>query len=100
VIPAKFDYEVAESPEHAIALLGARAESRLLAGGHSLLPWMKLRIVRPALLVDIGRLRELGYVRDAGEQIAIGALTRHKEVHEAPLLQEHCPIVSLSTRLQ
>lgn len=99
MIPARFDYEVAESPEHAIALLGERKDSRLLAGGHSLLPWMKLRIVRPSLLVDIGRLGELSYVRDAGEQIAIGALTRHKEVHEAPLLQEHCPIVSYTVGL-
>jgi carbon-monoxide dehydrogenase medium subunit len=55
---------------------------------------MRLRLARPALVVDIGRLGELSYVRDAGEHIAIGALTRHKDVRDAPLLQEHCPIVS------
>jgi carbon-monoxide dehydrogenase medium subunit len=96
VIPAKFDYEVAESPEHAIAVLGGREDAKLLAGGHSLLPAMKLRLARPALLVDVGRLAELSYVRDAGERIAIGALTRHKDVRDAALLQEHCPIVSFA----
>jgi len=94
VIPATFDYEVAESPDHAIALLGGREDAKLLAGGHSLLPAMKLRLARPALLVDLGRLEELSYVRDEGEHIAIGALTRHKDVSGAALLEEHCPIVS------
>ncbi len=94
MIPATFDYEVAESPEHAIALLGKREDAKLLAGGHSLLPAMKLRLARPSLLVDLGRLGELSYVRDAGEQVAIGALTRHRDVRDAALLREHCPIVS------
>jgi carbon-monoxide dehydrogenase medium subunit len=94
VIPARFDYELAESPEHALELLGAHEDAKLLAGGHSLLPAMKLRIARPALLVDIGRLDSLSYVRDAGTQLAIGALTRHKDVRDDPLLQEHCPLVS------
>jgi carbon-monoxide dehydrogenase medium subunit len=94
VIPAAFDYEVAESTEHAIALLGEREDAKLLAGGHSLVPAMKLRLARPSLVIDVARIGELSYVRDAGEQIAIGALTRHKDVSEAPLLQEHCPIVS------
>ena len=94
MIPATFDYEVAESAEHAIALLGEREDAKLLAGGHSLLPAMKLRLARPTLLVDVGRLGELSYVRDAGEQVAIGALTRHRDVRDAALLREHCPIVS------
>ena len=94
MIPATFDYEVAESAEHAIALLGEREDAKLLAGGHSLLPAMKLRLARPSLLVDVGRLGELSYVRDAGEQVAIGALTRHRDVRDAALLREHCPIVS------
>ena len=66
----------------------------MLAGGHSLVPALKLRIARPSKLVDIGRLADLAYVRDAGTQLAIGALTRHAAVHGDPLLQEHCPIVS------
>jgi aerobic carbon-monoxide dehydrogenase medium subunit len=94
MIPASFEYEVAESAEHAIALLGEREDAKLLAGGHSLLPAMKLRLARPSMLVDVGRLGELSYVRDGGEHIAIGALTRHRDVRDDPLLQHQCPIVA------
>jgi len=80
--------------DHALSLLGEREDAKLIAGGHSLLPAMKLRISRPSLLVDIGGLAELDYVRDDGDRIAIGAVTRHKDVRDAPLLQEHCPLVS------
>jgi aerobic carbon-monoxide dehydrogenase medium subunit len=99
MIPAPFDYEVAESPEHAIELLASAEDAKLLAGGHSLIPAMRLRLARPSLVVDIGRLDELSYVRDAGEHVAIGALTRHKDVRDAPLLREHCPIVSFTAGL-
>ena len=68
MIPAEFDYELAESVEHAYGLLGTDPDAKVLAGGHSLLPAMKLRIARPSKLVDIGRLSELAYVRDAGTQ--------------------------------
>lgn len=94
MIPAKFDYEIAETPEHAIELLGSRMDAKILAGGHSLLPAMRLRLARPSLLVDAGRLTELSYVRDGGGHIAIGALTRHHDVASDPLLREHCPIVA------
>ena len=97
MIPASFDYDVAESVEHALELLH-NGDAKLLAGGHSLIPALKLRIARPERLVDIGRLDDLAYVRDAGAQIAIGALTRHTAVASAPLLQEHCPIVSHTPR--
>ena len=94
MIPSTFDYEVAESTEHAILLLGSREDAKILAGGHSLIPLLKLRFARPSLLVDIGRIDGLSYVRDAGEWLAIGAMTRHKAIREDPLVQEHCPIVS------
>jgi len=94
VIPVMFDYEVAESIEHALALLGGDPEVKVLAGGHSLVPALKLRIARPSKLVDIGRLSDLAYVRDGGSHLAIGALTRHAAVQHDALLQEHCPIVS------
>jgi carbon-monoxide dehydrogenase medium subunit len=94
VIPAGFDYEAAESVDHAIELLGGNEDAKLLAGGHSLLPAMKLRIARPALLVDLGRVGDLSYVREDGDAIAVGALTRHKDVAASPVLREHCPIVS------
>jgi carbon-monoxide dehydrogenase medium subunit len=99
MIPAPFDYEVAESTDHAIALLGDRDDAKVLAGGHSLLPLLRLRFTRPALLVDVGRLEELSYVRDAGASIAIGALTRHHDVATAPLIQEHNPLVSYAAGL-
>ncbi len=95
MIPARFDYDVAESVEHAIELLAAGGgETKLLAGGQSLIPVLKLRIARPAKLVDLGRLADLSYVRDGGTHVAIGAMTRHAAVAADPLLAEHCPIVS------
>jgi carbon-monoxide dehydrogenase medium subunit len=95
VIPAPFEYEVAESPEHALDLLARFGEeAKLLAGGQSLLPLMKLRFARPSALVDLGRLRELAYVRDAGDHVAVGALTHHEDVHRDPLLAEQCPLLA------
>ena len=99
MIPAAFDYEVAESTEQALSLLGSREDATVLAGGHSLIPMLRLRFARPALLVDIGRIDGLSYVRDAGEQLAIGATTRYKTIVNDPLVQEHCPIVSHATGL-
>jgi aerobic carbon-monoxide dehydrogenase medium subunit len=94
MIPAPFDYEIAESVEHAVELLGEREDTKLLAGGHSLIPLLRLRIARPAMLVDLGRVGSLRYVRDAGDKVAVGALTRHHDLQHDPLLQEHCPLVS------
>jgi carbon-monoxide dehydrogenase medium subunit len=94
MIPPPFDYEVAESVSHAIEQLGYREDAKVLAGGHSLLPLLRLRFARPSLLVDIGRLSELSYVRDTGASIAIGALTRHHDVANDPLVQEHIPLLS------
>ena len=99
MIPARFDYVAADHPEHAIELLGKREDAKLLAGGHSLLPAMKLRIARPALLVDISRIGDLSYVREHEDHLAIGALTRHKDVAGAALLHEYCPIVSFTAGL-
>jgi carbon-monoxide dehydrogenase medium subunit len=94
MIPAPFDYEVAETVDQARELLAARDDAKVLAGGHSLLPLLRLRAVRPALLVDIARIDGLSYVRDVGSQLAIGALTRHHDVATSPLMQEHNPLVS------
>jgi carbon-monoxide dehydrogenase medium subunit len=95
VIPAAFDYEVAESADHAVSLLGEHGEdAKLLAGGHSLLPLMRMRLAAPSVLVDIGRIGDLNYVRDGGDHVAIGALTTHEEAHFSELLQRECPIVA------
>ena len=95
MIPAKFDYRRADSADEAIALLDQYGDdAKLLAGGHSLLPLMKLRLASPAVLIDIGRLRELSYVRDAGDHIAIGALTRHRDVETSVLLRAEVPLLA------
>jgi aerobic carbon-monoxide dehydrogenase medium subunit len=94
VIPASFDYEVAESVDHAIELLGSGRDAKVLAGGHSLLPLMRLRMARPEVLVDIGRLSDLSYVREDGDAIAIGALTRYRDLEQDELLRSACPILS------
>ena len=95
MIPAAFDYEVAESADHAVSLLGEHGEdAKLLAGGHSLLPLMRLRLAAPSVLVDIGRIGDLSYVRDGGDHIAVGAMTTHEEAHFSELLQRECPILA------
>jgi carbon-monoxide dehydrogenase medium subunit len=95
VIPARFDYDVAESVDHAIELLGAGGgEAKALAGGQSLIPALRLRIARPSKLVDLGRLSDLAYVRDDGTHVAIGAMTTHAAVATDSVLAEHCAIVS------
>ncbi len=95
MIPAAFDYVRASSPEEAIRLVGEHGdEAKLLAGGHSLLPLMKLRLAQPSVLVDIGRIAELSYIRDGGDHIAIGALTCHMDVERSELLHEHVPLLS------
>jgi carbon-monoxide dehydrogenase medium subunit len=99
MIPARFDYEVAGSVDEAVELLGSRDDAKLLAGGHSLLPLMKLRFARPELIVDIGRLSDLSYVRDDGDRVAIGALTRHHDVANAGVLHASCGLVSHTAAL-
>ena len=100
MIPVAFDYEVAESVDHAIELLGQHGEeSKLLAGGHSLIPLMRLRLAVPTVLIDLDRIDDLRYVRDEGDHLAIGALTRHREVLNNPLVQEHCGILSYTAGL-
>ena len=98
MIPARFDYDVAESVDHAIELLAGGDEAKLLAGGQSLIPALRLRIARPGKLVDLGKLSDLAYVRDDGTHIAIGAMTTHAAVATNPVLAEHCPIVSYTAR--
>ncbi|HKH76513.1 MAG TPA: xanthine dehydrogenase family protein subunit M [Rubrobacteraceae bacterium] len=100
MIPLAFDYEVAESVDHAIELLGQHGEdAKLLAGGHSLLPIMKLRLAAPSVLIDLGRVEELRYVRDEGDTIAIGAMTRHCDVERNSVLQEQCGLLAFTAGL-
>jgi aerobic carbon-monoxide dehydrogenase medium subunit len=94
MIPAAFEYVRADSADAAIAQLTEHGDdAKLLAGGMSLLPLMKLRLATPTVLVDVGRLHDLSYVRDGGDHVAIGALTRHRDVETNELLARECGVV-------
>jgi aerobic carbon-monoxide dehydrogenase medium subunit len=98
--PAPFEYERAGSVDDALALLERHGpEARLVAGGHSLLPMMKLRLARPEVLIDINDLADLSYIRLDGSEIAIGAMTRHAELLDSPLLAEHYAIFADAERV-
>ena len=98
MIPAAFDYVRAGSAEEAISLIGQHGdEAKFLAGGHSLLPLMKLRLAQPTVLVDIGRVTDLSYVRDGGDHVAIGALTRHMDVENSELVRSDVPLLAHAT---
>lgn len=97
MIPAAFDYARAETVDDAIALLTEHGDdAKLVAGGHSLLPLMKLRLATPSVLVDVSRIAELSYVRDAGDHVAIGGLTRHHDVEHSDVLREHVPLLAFA----
>jgi carbon-monoxide dehydrogenase medium subunit len=100
-VPAPFDYERATSIDHALALLESLGpEARLLAGGHSLLPMMKLRLAAPEYVIDIDPLAdELGYIEEHDDEVRIGAMTRHKDLLESPLLAEKLQIFTDAERV-
>ncbi len=92
--PANFEYTRPASVEEAVALLARHGEdAKLLAGGHSLIPAMKLRLARPAVVVDIGRIAALSYIREADGRVAIGATTTHADVAASPVLRKVCPLL-------
>jgi carbon-monoxide dehydrogenase medium subunit len=95
MIPAPFAFVRATSVDDALAALAEHGdEAKLLAGGHSLLPLMKLRLATPAVLVDVNDVSDLAGVDLDGEQVVIGALTRHCDLVTSPLLREHLPLLS------
>jgi aerobic carbon-monoxide dehydrogenase medium subunit len=95
VIPAPFDYIAASSAAHAIELLGEYGDdAKLLAGGHSLLPMMKLRLAAPEVLIDIGRVEELSGITMDGDELVIGATTRHAELAAAELVLDCAPLLA------
>jgi aerobic carbon-monoxide dehydrogenase medium subunit len=95
VIPPSFTYMRASSVDEALGLAAEHGEdAKYLAGGHSLLPLMKLRFASPTVLIDLGRVEELSYVRDEGTYVAIGALTRHHDVQNSSLLGTDVPLLA------
>lgn len=94
MIPAQFDYETPSTLSEAIALLGQHPDdAKILAGGHSLIPAMKLRLATPQILVDLGRIKDLSYIREEGGQIRIGAMTTHYQLEASDRLREICPLL-------
>ncbi|GIH89527.1 FAD binding domain-containing protein [Planobispora siamensis] len=98
MIPAAFDYVRPASLEEACHVLATSGEeAKVLAGGQSLLPLLRLRLAYPSVLVDLGRLPDLHGVQDRGDHVFIGALTTHDEVMRSPVIREHVPLVALAT---
>jgi aerobic carbon-monoxide dehydrogenase medium subunit len=94
MIPAKFDYVRAASSDEAVSMLAAHgADAKLIAGGHSLLPLMKMRLATPTVLVDVARVRDLSFVREHNGEVTIGALTRHCELETSDVLAQHLPLL-------
>lgn len=94
MIPAPFDYLAANSADEAVALLTEHGDqAKLLAGGHSLLPMMKLRLATPSVLIDVGRVDGMRYTRRDGDELAVGALTRHADLVRSDLVRQTVPLL-------
>ncbi|MEW6160880.1 MAG: xanthine dehydrogenase family protein subunit M [Verrucomicrobiota bacterium] len=93
MIPSPFSYVRPASLDEALAALAASDETKILAGGHSLIPAMKLRLAQPKTLVDLGRLPDLNYIREQDGRIAVGAMATHHEIESSLLLREQCPLL-------
>jgi carbon-monoxide dehydrogenase medium subunit len=94
MIPAQFDYLTPATLDEAISLLAEHPDdAKLLAGGHSLIPAMKLRLAMPQILIDIGRIKDLAYIREEGDQIHIGAMTTHHAIEASGRLRDLCPML-------
>jgi len=93
MISAQFDYVRANTLDEALTLLAQNEDAKILAGGHSLIPAMKLRLAQPPMLIDIGRISDLAYVREADGQIRIGAMTTHYQIESSGLLKSICPLL-------
>ena len=100
MIPPRFEYHAPKSVGEAVALLGQiGSEAKLLAGGHSLLPMMKLRFAQPAHLIDINRIPELRGIRETGGTVVIGAMTSENELIQSPVVQAKLPLLAEAAKL-
>jgi carbon-monoxide dehydrogenase medium subunit len=93
MISAQFDYVRANTLDEAVSLLAQNEDAKILAGGHSLIPAMKLRLAMPQMLIDIGRIKDLSYITEADDQIRIGAMTTHYQIESSDLLKKICPLL-------
>ncbi len=93
MIPAAFDYIRPTTLDEALAALAAHADAKVLAGGHSLIPAMKLRLAQPKAVIDIGRIADLNYIRENNGKLAIGAMATHHDIESSALLRDKCPLL-------
>src|ERR1051325_662551 len=93
MIPAQFEYARANTLDEALSLLAQNEDAKILAGGHSLIPAMKLRLAMPPMLIDIARIKDLSYINENGGQIRIGAMTTHYQIESSDLLKSICPLL-------
>lgn len=99
MIPSSFDYKRATTVSEAITLMQANPNAKLLAGGHSLIPAMKLRLSNPAMLIDIAKISDLNFIKDRGKYIAIGAMTTHGTIASHKTITSKVPLLSLAAEL-
>ena len=94
MIPVAFEYLAPTTLDEALSALSTHTDAKILAGGHSLIPAMKLRLASPKYLIDISRISDLNYIRESGGQILIGAGTTHYQIESSTLLKEKCPLLT------
>jgi aerobic carbon-monoxide dehydrogenase medium subunit len=99
VIPASFDYVRPRTLSEAVSLLGKNPEAKILAGGHSLIPMMRFRIATPALLIDINQLQDLSYIKEDGDWLRIGAMTRESDLERSDVVQKKYTLLADTARV-
>ncbi len=99
MIPASFDYARPKTLSEAVTLLGQNPEAKILAGGHSLIPMMRFRMATPPMLIDINQLEDLSYVKEDGDWLRIGAMTRESDLEHSSLVQKSYPLLADTARV-
>ena len=94
MIPATFDYVRPKTLSEAIALLGKNPEAKILAGGHSLVPMMRFRVATPPMLIDINQIQDLSYIKEDGDWLRIGAMTRESDLERSDVVQKRYPLLA------
>jgi aerobic carbon-monoxide dehydrogenase medium subunit len=94
MVPTAFEYHRPQTLNEAVRLLSTAQDAKILAGGHSLVPAMKFRLAQPKAIIDISRITDLSYIREANGQIQIGAMTTHHLIESSELLKEKCPLLA------
>jgi aerobic carbon-monoxide dehydrogenase medium subunit len=99
MIPGSFDYVRPKTLSEAVALLGKNPEAKILAGGHSLIPMMRFRMATPPMLIDINQIAELAYIKEDGDWLRIGAMTREADLDRSELVRKRYPLLADTTRV-